>query len=127
VRWRSIHEALTSRGCVYHKSGRRIAQLADREFSPDPSWHVATDMKGLQSELRLQECVPTVADEVKNGFTQLNSSIPENCLTHNLFVVSLCHSWVKAGHQVTIPDTVATSSTPISSSGSPSPTYPTRG
>ncbi|KAJ7612898.1 hypothetical protein DFH06DRAFT_147506 [Mycena polygramma] len=66
VRWRSIHEALTSRGCVYHPlTGQRIAELASRDVEPD-EWHVLP--VDISREDWKPKCIPTVV-ETMDQFT----------------------------------------------------------
>jgi hypothetical protein len=78
IHTRGIFEALTSRGCVYHRSGGPpVARLPSRKFTPIFEWRVIHCI-ALEDDAPVEEAFPPHEwphisikdDEPSNDFTQ---------------------------------------------------------
>ncbi|KAJ7885431.1 hypothetical protein B0H13DRAFT_1889550 [Mycena leptocephala] len=72
----SIHTALMSRGCVYHRSEwPPVARLGCRAITPDDSWRVVymimhgRDSEDIDLEWPPDECFPATSHDSMEGFT----------------------------------------------------------
>jgi hypothetical protein len=72
----SVHTALMSRGCVYHRSGWSTVRLGCRVITPDDSWRVVytivheTDSEETDPEWPPDECFPAKYHDSGKSFTQ---------------------------------------------------------